>query len=266
MIREWRTALGLSQLNLACNADISARHLSFIETGRALPSREMLLRIASTLEVPEHEQNALLMTAGYAAAFAARAYESAEMSDIRDLVDRMLAISEPYCAAALDRHWNILAANDTYWALTGGRPDEKTTALEPPNLLKRLFAAEAFKDALLNWEEVAYSLIQRLHREAIAELRLNKSETTSLLRYLMTKHHLPQAWQVVDMSAAQSPLIPMDVELMGERLQLITTVTTLGTPLDAARDEIRIETFLPADETSRKKWLSFTNACQLPLT
>jgi len=254
MIREWRQSRGLSQLILACSADISTRHLSFLETGRARPSEEMVHQLAHALDVPPHERNVLLIAAGFTPLHTSPHFHSEEMATTKDLVTRMLEENEPFCAAAIDRHWNILAANKTYWGLTGGEPENTKTATDVPNLLKRLFAAEAFRETVTNWEEVAYSLIQRLHREAIAELNSNDTQTANLLEHLMTAHDLPTTWQVVDMSMAQPPLIPMKIHMGGRNIELITTITTLGTPLDASRHEIRIETFLPADEPSRENW------------
>ena len=172
MLKEWRAARGLSQLALACDADISPRHLSFVETGRAQPSREMILTLAETLDVPLRDQNALLIAAGFPAALAESNYDGPEMAEIRNLVDLMLQANEPFCAAAIDRHWNSLSANQTYWATTGGEPDP---ASPKPNLLTRMFAPEGFRDFVTNWDDVAYPIVQRLHREAIAEL--SRSET-----------------------------------------------------------------------------------------
>ena len=264
MIREWRLSRGLSQLTLACSADISSRHLSFLETGRARPSAEMVHQLAHALDVPPQERNALLIAAGFPPAHTNPHFHSAEMATTRNLVTRMLEESEPFCAAAIDRHWNILAANKTYWDLTGGEPDDRETATSPPNLLKRLFAAEAFREAVTNWDEVTYSLIQRLHRESIAELNTSDTQTANLLEHLMTAHDLPTTWQVVDMSMAQPPLIPMQLHMGGKNIELITTISTLGTPLDASRNEIRIESFLPADEASRENWLDLFGQTAAP--
>jgi transcriptional regulator with XRE-family HTH domain len=254
MIREWRRSRDISQLDLACNADISTRHLSFLETGRARPSRDMLHQIAQALDMPTQEMNALLIAAGFSPVKQPSQFDSHEMASTRTLVQRMLIEAEPFCAAAIDRHWNILAANDTYWTLTDGQPSEPDTANDTPNLLKRLFATETFRSLLTNWEEVAYSLIQRLHREAIAELSSGEHQSAELLEHLMTTHRLPQSWQVVDISQTPPPLVPMKISVEGKKIDLITTITTLGTPLDASRNEIRIESFLPADDTSKENW------------
>ncbi len=253
MLKEWRAARGLSQLALACDADISPRHLSFVETGRAQPSREMILTLAETLDVPLRDQNALLIAAGFPAAFAESDYDGPEMTEIRNLVDLMLHANEPFCAAAIDRHWNILSANQTYWATTGGEPDP---ACPQPNLLTRMFAPGGFRDFVTNWDDVAYPIVQRLHREAIAELTRNETATRDLLDELMQTYDLPPQWKVIDIGAQQPPLVPVILEIGDKTIRLITTITTLGTAQDVTLQEIRIETFLPADKESRDNWLT----------
>jgi transcriptional regulator with XRE-family HTH domain len=253
MLKEWRSTRGLSQLALACDADISPRHLSFVETGRAQPSREMILTLAETLDVPLREQNALLVAAGFPAAFAESDYNGPEMSEIRNLVDLMLAANEPYCAAAIDRHWNILSANNTYWATTGGEP---AAGAAKPNLLKRMFAPGGFRDLVTNWDDVAYPIVQRLHREAISELSRNETTTKDLLDDLMQTYNLPQQWKVIDIGAHQPPLVPVSMLIGDREIELVTTITTLGTAQDVTLQEIRIETFLPADAESRNNWLA----------
>ncbi|WOF75350.1 helix-turn-helix transcriptional regulator [Parvibaculaceae bacterium PLY_AMNH_Bact1] len=258
MLKEWRAARGLSQLALACDADISPRHLSFVETGRAQPSREMVLTLADTLEVPLREQNALLIAAGFPAAFTEADYDSPEMSEIRNLVDLILSANDPFCAAAIDRHWNILSANQTYWATTGGDPDPTQPK---PNLLKRMFAPGGFRDLVTNWDDVAYPIVQRLHREAIAELSRNETSTRDLLDELMRTYDLPAQWKVIDIGAQQAPLVPVTLEVGDKTIHLVTTITTLGTAQDVTLQEIRIESFLPADQESRDNWLAiFENA------
>ncbi len=254
MLKEWRTSRGLSQLALASDADISPRHLSFVETGRAQPSQEMILTLAKTLDVPLREQNALLIAAGHPAAFRESDYDGPEMADIRNLVDLMLNTSEPYCAAAIDRHWNILSANNTYWETTGGVPDPRSPK---PNLLTRMFAPGGFRDLIQNWDEVAYPIVQRLHREAIAELNRNETASKDLIDELIQTYDLPAQWQVIDIGAQQPPLVPIILEVDDKTIRLITTVTTLGTPQDLTLQEIRIEAFLPADQESRENWLTF---------
>lgn len=253
LLKEWRAARGLSQLALACDADISPRHLSFVETGRAQPSREMVLTLADTLEVPLREQNALLIAAGYPSAFSESDYDSPEMSDIRSVVDLMLSANEPFCAAAIDRHWNILSANTPYWATTGAEPDP---AIAKPNLLTRMFAPGGFRDLVVNWDDVAYPIVQRLHREAIAELSRNETSTRDLLDELMQTYDLPPQWKVIDIGAQQPPLVPVILEIGDKTIHLVTTITTLGTAQDVTLQEIRIESFLPANQESRDNWIA----------
>ena len=161
LLREWRTARRLSQLDLALDAGVSARHLSYIETGKSQPSREMLTRLADTLEMSLRERNALLIAAGYAPKYPESALATPEMAQINRAIDMMLKQQEPYPAFLMNRHWDILAANDAAVRmngfLLGGQPSPHR------NMLRHLFDPNDLRAALLNWEEVAGGLLAHLH-------------------------------------------------------------------------------------------------------
>ncbi|MEQ9520723.1 MAG: helix-turn-helix transcriptional regulator [Parvibaculum sp.] len=250
LIREWRIAKSKSQLDLALEADMSARHLSFLETGRALPGRDAVKNLAAALKLDTAQRSALLAAAGFAETTALD-YNAPQMAPVRHAVELILQANEPYCAAAVDRHWNIVAANDTYRALTGAEENGKRS-----NMLHRFFEPGGMRDLVSNWDDAAYQMIQRLHREAIAELRQKQTGARDLLDDLMRQYDLPPRWQLLDISAPLAPALEIDLAVAGKPIRLFTTITTLGTPLDAVENEIRIEAFIPSDKESRENWLT----------
>src|SRR4249920_3586954 len=168
-LREWRTRRGLSQLTLAVDAGISSRHLSFVETGRAQPSREMVLLLARVLDVPLRDRNDLLVAAGYAPIYRATALDAPAMAQVRRALDFILRQQEPYPAIVLDRHWNNLKANDATGRLVQRLLDPAVTAeLGPPNALRLMFHPGAFRPHLFNREATAAALIQWLHRDVVS--------------------------------------------------------------------------------------------------
>ena len=173
-LREWRQRRHLSQLDLAGDADISARHLSFVETGRAAPSREMVLRLAERLEVPLRERNVLLIAAGFAPAFPQRALDDPALKSARQAIDLVLKAHEPNPALAYDRHWNLVSANRMVAPLLEGIPQGLLG--QPFNILRLAFNPEGLAPRTVNLSEWAGHLLERLHRqcEATADPELLK--------------------------------------------------------------------------------------------
>lgn len=248
LLRSWRAARGASQLDLALRAGVSARHVSFVESGRARPSRAMLASLADALDVPEAERGALLVAAGFAPepAAASEAAAAASLAHVDRAADVILARLEPYPAAVLDPHWNVLRANAgalRFLALFFG-PDE-LAALGPLHTVRLLFAP-ALRARVLNWDEVAVASLQRLHREALA----GDAAARALLTELRAAGPLPAGGDVVDLAHAPSPVIPLEVSVPGGTLRLLVTITTLGTPHDVAVQALRLEVYLPADDAT----------------
>lgn len=238
-LREWRQRRHLSQLDLAGDAEISARHLSFVETGRAAPSRDMVLRLAERLDVPLRERNVLLVAAGFAPAFPQRGLEDPALKAARQAIDRVLKAHEPSPALAVDRHWNLVAANDMVMPLLQGIAPE---LLAPPlNVLRLSFHPQGLAPRTVNLAEWCAHLLERLHRqcEATADPELLK-----LYRELKTYPVPARAAPI----AADSVVVPFKMRLGDDVLSFISTTMIFGTPLDITLSELAVETFFAADD------------------
>src|ERR1700710_3144533 len=237
-LREWRQRRHLSQLDLAGDAEISARHLSFVETGRAAPSREMVMRLAERLEVPLRERNVLLVAAGFPPAFPQRALDDPALKSARAAIELVLKAHEPNPALAYDRHWNLVTANRMVAPLLEGVP---ARLLEHPlNILRLAFHPEALAPRTVNLAEWASHLLERLHRqcEATADPGLLKLYT-ELRAYPIPARSGPLSDNVA---------IPFKLRLGGDVLSFISTTMIFGTPVDITLSELALETFFPADD------------------
>jgi transcriptional regulator with XRE-family HTH domain len=239
LIREWRRRRRLSQLDLAGEAEISQRHLSFLESGRARPSREMLLHLAEQLDVPLRERNMMLVAAGFAPHYPEGAYGDPAMAAARAMVGRVLAAHEPFPALAVDRHWTMLDANRAVAPLLAG---VAPWLLRPPvNVLRLALHPEGVAPRIANLPELRAHMLERLRRQA------EQTADTALVALLAELRALPGgAPHRVD-HAAGAIAIPLRLRTEGGELSFISTVTVFGTPVDVTLSELAIETFLPAD-------------------
>lgn len=242
LLREWRKRRNLSQFELALRSAVSGRHLSFIETGRARPSREMVLHLAQRLDIPLRDRNRLLLAAGYAPLYVERSLDDDAMASVRAALDRFLAAHEPYPAVVVDRHWNMVAANRAVAVLTEG---VTPWLLEPPaNALRATLHPDGMAPHILNLGEWSRHLLARLRREA-------EATGDEALREL---HDELAAYPgVVSESEPgdEDPgkiVLPLQLRSGGRGLTLFSTVTTFGTPLDITLSELAIEAFYPADD------------------
>jgi transcriptional regulator with XRE-family HTH domain len=241
LIRQWRLRRSLSQLELASRSAVSGRHLSFIETGRARPSREMILHLAQRLDVPLRERNRLLLAAGYAPTFGEHALDEPGMSPVRDALERFLRAHEPYPAVVVDRHWNIVAMNSGVALLTEGVAPE---LLEPPaNALRATLHPRGMAPRIVNFAEWSSHLLERLRRQA--ELTAD-DELHGLWEELAGYPGVEES--SADDDAGHDILLPLRLRHADGVLELFSTVTTFGTPLDVTLSELAIEAFYPADE------------------
>ncbi len=239
-LREWRQRRHLSQLDLAVEADISARHLSFVETGRAAPSREMVLKLAERLDVPLRERNVLLVAAGYAPAFPQRPLDDPMLKSAREAIEIVLKAHEPNPALAYDRHWNLVTANRMVAPLLDGIPERLLG--QPINILRLAFHPEALASRTVNLAEWCGHLLERLHRqcEATADFELIK-----LYNELKA---CPIPARAVPLPPDNNVAIPLKLRHNGEVLSFISTTMVFGTPVDVTLSELALETFFPADE------------------
>ena len=249
LLRRWRAARRMSQLDLAQAAEVSARHLSFLETGRAKPSRQMLLVLGSVLDLPLRERNALLLAAGFSGAYPETPLDEPRMSAMRGALELILRQHEPFGAVAMDRHWNVVMMNAGYARLAGALLGTTLPAFavlpEPrPNALRLLFDPAGFRPHVANWPDVARELLLRVHREALWS---GDPRTRALLAALVAAPGVPQDWREVDLESAPSLIVPVKVKVGDATARFFTTLTTLGAPQDITLQELRIESFHPAD-------------------
>jgi transcriptional regulator with XRE-family HTH domain len=236
LLRQWRQRRRVSQLDLAIAADVSARHVSFLETGRSKPSREMVLRLAERLEVPLRERNPLLLAAGYAPSYPARSLDDAAMTPVRAAVDAILAGYEPYPAVVVDRGWNLVAANASAALFTGLAPQR--LLVPPVNVLRLSLHPDGLAGRIANLAEWRGHVLGRLAREAAASADPGLAALhAELAAYPGGTAPAPE----------QAVAVPLRLRVDGRELAFLSTVTTFGTALDVTLAELSIEAFLPAD-------------------
>jgi transcriptional regulator with XRE-family HTH domain len=243
-LREWRQRRHLSQLDLAGDAEISARHLSFVETGRAAPSRDMVLKLAERLAVPLRERNVLLVAAGFAPAFPQRSLEDPALKSARAAIDLVLKAHEPNPALAYDRHWNLVSANRMVMPLLQGIPPR--LLVQPFNILRLAFHPEGLAANTVNLAEWCSHLLERLHRQC---------EATADPELLKLYQEL-KAYSVPARSAplpADSVAIPFKMKFGEGILSFMSTTMIFGTPVDVTLSELALETFFPADDLTAER-------------
>ncbi|MBO8193759.1 helix-turn-helix transcriptional regulator [Streptomyces oryzae] len=247
LLRQWRLRAGLSQLELALRADSSARHISFIETGRTAPSREMVLKLAATLDVPVPERNTLLLAAGFAPAFAATPLDDPALGQVRDALERMVAAYEPYPALVLDGCYTVVAANQGIAALLDGVAPQ---LLEPPlNAMRITLHPEGLAPRIRNLAEWRGHLLDQMSRQ----LALHRSPALRALHDEVAAYPAPGgAAQAQLTTGGQCFALPLVIEQGGQTLSFLSTIATFNTPLDVTVSELAVETFLPADPATAK--------------
>ena len=247
LLREWRERRRLSQLALALDAEVSTRHLSFLETGRARPSREMVLRLTERLEVPLRERNTMLLAAGFAPAYPERDLDDPALGVARAAIDRVLAGHEPFPALAVDRYWTLVAANRVVPALLTGMASE---LLQPPiNVLRLSLHPDGLAAQIANLPEWRAHLLARLSRqvELTADGRLSDL-LQELGGYGYARDHSTQNTdQLVSDQRVASVAVPLRLHTEHGTLSLISTTMVFGTPVDVTLSELAIEAFFPAD-------------------
>lgn len=248
LIRDWRQLRRLSQLDLALEAEISQKHLSFIESGRSAPSRDMVLHLAENLGVPLRERNALLLAAGYAPVYLERSLEDPGLQAARSAIDLLLKGHEPYPALAVDRHWTLLAANAAVAPLLAGVTEAEL--LRPPvNVLRLSLHPGGLAPAILNFAEWRSHLIARLRQQIRATADPALAELLAELLGYPTPD-LPARKGKAGEDSEPPVVVPLQMRFGDSILSLISATTVFGTPVDVTLSELALETFFPADQAT----------------
>lgn len=243
LLREWRTRRHLSQLELSATAGVSSRHLSYIETGRSTPSRQMILYLAEHLGIPFRERNALLLAAGYAPAYSHRALDddSSDIRYVRDAIDRLLASHRPYPAFVIDRRWDVVARNESTAVLLEGTDPE--LLIPPVNALRLALHPAGLAPRIVNLAEWSAYLLRRLDHQILASADTGLSKLADEVRGYPG---IGSPGQAAD-HPTDRVFIPLRITSRGRELRFLNMVATLGTALDVTAAELVIEAFYPAD-------------------
>jgi transcriptional regulator with XRE-family HTH domain len=243
LVREWRQRRRRSQLDLACDGEISTRHLSFIETGRATPSREMILHLGEVLDVPLRERNLMLVSAGYAPRFAERPLDDPALDAAHDAVRLVLRGHEPYPAVAVDRHWTLVAANASIGPLLDGI--DPSLLAPPVNVLRLGLHPRGLAPRIANLAEWRDHLLGRLRRQ-VADTgdTVLGALLEELTQYPGTNAHTLSDRVPRDYAGV---VVPLELVTPMGTLAFFGTVTVFGTPLDVTLSELAVEAFFPAD-------------------
>lgn len=246
LLRSLRVARGLNQTQLAARAVVSSRHLSFLENGRAVPSREMVLALADALDLALRGRNDLLGAAGFAPVFATSAFQSLALEPVRRAIDHLLRVHEPFAAMVVDRDWTILQWNAGAkrlwtWALDGREAPPEVMS----NAIRAAVDPRGLRPAIVNWPAIATTIAHQLQAECDAER--DDERRARLTRLREAAGEVPRS-----LHAAPPPFVPLVLRARGVELRLFITVTTLGTPTDVTAQELRIESYFPADADSER--------------
>ena len=257
LLQYWRKAKSLSQLALAMEADVSPRHISFLETGRAKPSRDMVVLLATVLGIPLRERNHLLLAAGFAPLYREARLDAPELGPVRAALDAILRQQEPFPAVVLNRHWDILDMNQAgrrfFGMLLGEREGRR-----PPNVLRLMFDPQELRPHVRNWDTVAETLLQRLHREATGGVK--DAVTLALLAEILDYPNVPARLRRPNLAVSLVPVVSICFQHEETHYDFFSTVTTLGTPQDVTLEELRIECFFPANPATERQARSLLGA------
>jgi transcriptional regulator with XRE-family HTH domain len=253
LLRQWRDIRGKTQLDLSLDAGVSQKHISFVESGRSMPSRQILLYLAQALDMPLRERNALLVAAGYAPIYSEGGIDGPIMKSIDTVLQRMLRQHEPFPAAVMDRYWNVLLTNDATQRLFNCFID-MAARQGRRNLLHLMFDPAGMRPFIANWPEAGRGLLARVHREALGHVI--DAKTKSLLDELSQYPGVKSEWRTLK-PVDTMPMIPLAFTKGGVTLSYFSMITTVGTPQTIAAEELRIECMFPADELTEREHSRF---------
>ena len=250
LLKFWRGRRGLSQLDLALHAEVSTRHISFLETGRAKPSEEMVLRLGQALRIPLRQQNEMLVAASLEPVFPEPDPQRELPPAINHVLERMMAQHEPYPLAVMNQRYDVLRTNQACGRLLTRFIADPSVLSDPINVCKLLFDPRGARPFVESWAHTAVHLLARLHRDALAEP--HDGGLADLVEELTASPDVPEAWATPDFSLPCDPVFPIVLARDGERFAFLTTLTVFSAPLNVTLEELRIESYYPMDEATEQ--------------
>lgn len=245
LLRSWRSERRFTQADLANVIETPSRHVSFLETGRSKPSREMVTRLATALQIPLRDRNLLLRSAGFADIYTERQMPGEEMSMLRQAVTRLMTAHDPYPSFVVDRDWNVQDANGSgrllFMPISAAFPLNDPE--RPPNMLDITFSHEGIRPYILNWEDYARQSIQRIHREALSQADVRRA-----LDRIGRHPDLPKDWWAFDVRYTLNPIFTVHLQSADRRLNFFSVMASIAVPTAALAQELRVETLFPADK------------------
>ncbi len=255
LLKYWRKQRNFSQLDLGLASDVSQRHISFLESGRANPSQEMILQLATVLDIPLREQNIMLTTAGFPPIYSESDLSSPEFEPIRKALDFIMLSQAQFPVLVMDRYWNLIQTNSASQQLINWLIDsqdlQKFFCIDGKiNMMRLMLHPQGLKPFVVNWEEIGGNLIKRAYREALANG--NNEQPKKLYQEILTYPDVPQLWKLSNSHTWQIPLLTLNLLKDGLNLNFFSAIATLGTPHDIMLQELRIETLFAVDEVTQK--------------
>jgi len=253
LLKSWRARSNVSQLELSLRCDVSQKHISFVESARSVPSKAMVIGFCEALNIPLRDRNGLLLAAGYAPEYRESALTEPELAAVNSALSMMLQQQEPFPAMVIDRTFNVIRANEGAVKLQTLLFDVATPGELPSiagNILRGLFLPEGYRCYVSNWEEIAPCFLRQLHNEIVAQAE--PEDLQALLQELHDCGSVPENWKKYQPGHRPTPVFTIDIKKGALELSMFSTIATLGTPLDITLQEMRIESFFPADERTRR--------------
>ena len=258
LLKGWRVKRSKTQLDLATDIGTTARHLSFLETGRSAPTTTMIMRLCEALKIPFRERNALLRSAGFREYYRERTFDHPEMEVVHHAIDVMLNNHEPFPAVVMDRDWTILKMNRAGQLMIGGLLGG-SACTDSKNFLMRFLQNPNIKDIILNWDEMVVAIIQRIKRESLED-----SEAKHLIESLKEFMDVPEDYWHVNLDESIKPVIPIQWRINENLIgSMFSVISTFGTPVDVLTQELRIEMVYPANEATEQFFYSVLGAAEL---
>jgi transcriptional regulator with XRE-family HTH domain len=261
LVRYWRRVRAMSQLDLAAAASTTPRHMSFLETGRSQPSREMVLRLAAALDVPFRDRNGMFVAAGFAPVYAEHDLDHPAIDHVMAALDRVLDQHAPYPAVVMNRRWDVVRVNAGASRLFAGlcAPDPLP---DPANVLRLMLESGPVRAAVENWNEVAPALLERARREAVGGVL--DVATADLVQRLRTGTDAKVFAAAPRSIAPLVPVIDVRFAFAGTSLSWFSLVSTVGTPIDITAQELRLEAFFPSDDDTAARWRDISATAAAP--